>query len=217
MDARLDHAPATDRDAAPTPEPVSAPEPEWLGPETERLALPGLARPEPEATIRRRGDDPLGGSRLPTSTARRLTDTAGRGRGLSPDIREPLESAFQADFGAVNVHTDANAAQLARDVQATAFTHGNNIYFAQGAYDPGSARGQHLLAHELTHVVQQQGGRGGAAAGGGGPVIGRADDPAEREAERTAHDVVGSLRRQAGHAGHGSAEHAAHDHERGQR
>jgi len=162
-------------------------------------------RTQAESSIRRRvaAEDPLGGTSLEPDTARRLAAGGSGGRALTPDVRTRFESAFGADFGAVNLHTDANAAQLTRDVQATAFTHGNNIYFSPGAYDPGSARGQHLLAHELTHVVQQ--GRGGGPAGGSTPVIGRADDPAETEAEQVAHTVVDSLRRQAAahdHAGH---------------
>jgi hypothetical protein len=40
-------------------------------------------------------------------------------------------------------------------VSAQAFTHGGDVYFNAGKYDPGSADGQRLLAHELTHVVQQ--------------------------------------------------------------
>jgi hypothetical protein len=42
-------------------------------------------------------------------------------------------------------------------MDAQAFTHGADIYFARGKYQPGTQNGQHLLAHELTHVVQQTG------------------------------------------------------------
>ncbi len=38
---------------------------------------------------------------------------------------------------------------------AQAFTHGNDIYFNDGKYQPESSKGKHLLAHELTHTVQQ--------------------------------------------------------------
>ena len=102
-----------------------------------------------------------------------------------------------ADFGGVKVHTDSAAARLSRNVQATAFTHGSDIYFSQGSYQPDTAQGQHLLAHELTHVVQQQQGRDkGGVSASGAPTVGRADDPLEAEAEKVAEGVVGALRRQ---------------------
>jgi hypothetical protein len=218
VEARLEQAHAADRKIPPRAAgPISAPEPARLSHETERLALAGLSRANAGESIRRRapGADPLGGESVDAGTARRLAGSATGGRGLAPEVRGPLESAFGSDFSAVNVHTDANAAQLARDVQATAFTHGNNIYFSPGAYNPGSAQGQHLLAHELTHVVQQQGHAGGGSGSGGPPVIGRADDPAEAQAEQTARDVVGSLRRQAASCGPGVHGDAGHDDELG--
>ncbi len=178
-------------------------------PDNERAA-PRASEPaaEPEPLRRRaQKEDRLGGETVDPATAERLANPTG-GRALNPEVRGPLESAFGADFSGVNVHTDDNAAQLARDVQATAFTHGNNIFFSAGSYDTGSSKGQHLLAHELTHVVQHQRGTDAAASPGGGPVIGRADDPVEAEADRTAHDVVGSLHRQAaGHASHSDPDH----------
>ena len=45
----------------------------------------------------------------------------------------------------------------------SAFTHGKDIYFGRGQFQPSSTEGRRLLAHELTHVVQQSG--GDAAAG----------------------------------------------------
>ncbi|MEO9110940.1 MAG: DUF4157 domain-containing protein [Jatrophihabitantaceae bacterium] len=214
MQTGLEHVHDTDRAVPQVSESVAEPEPLHRAYETERLALPGLAqrpaRPQSQALRRRaRAEDPLGGTAVDPATAQRLANPTG-GRSLNPEVRQPLESVFRADFSGVNVHTDDNAAQLARDVQATAFTHGNNIFFSAGSYDPATTRGQHLLAHELTHVVQQQQGRGGAAGPAGGPVIGHADDPVEAEAERTAHDVVGSLHRQAAACGH--ADHSDHDH-----
>jgi len=83
----------------------------------------------------------------------------GSGLSLNDDIRQPMEQAFGADFSGVKIHTDAQSDQLNRSIQAKAFTTGKDVFFRQGAYDPGSQGGQELLAHELTHVVQQ----GGAA------------------------------------------------------
>jgi hypothetical protein len=81
------------------------------------------------------------------------------GSSLSPAIRGPLESAFGADFSSVRLHTGDHAEQLNRSLNAAAFTTGTDVFFGRGAYQPGTAAGDELLAHELTHVVQQ----GGAA------------------------------------------------------
>jgi hypothetical protein len=56
------------------------------------------------------------------------------------------------------VHTDARSDALNRALEARAFTTGQDIFFRSGEYDPGSAAGQALLAHELAHVVQQHDG-----------------------------------------------------------
>ncbi|WP_062288958.1 DUF4157 domain-containing protein [Nostoc piscinale] len=79
------------------------------------------------------------------------------GQPIADSIREPMEQAFGSDFSGVRVHTDAQADQLNQSIQAKAFTTGQDVFFRQGAYKPGSRGGQELLAHELTHVVQQNG------------------------------------------------------------
>jgi hypothetical protein len=98
------------------------------------------------------------------------------------------------DLSAVRVHTDAGADSIARSVQATAFTHGTDIYFTQGSYAPGTSSGDHLLAHELAHVAQ--GSSGASASVSGPPMIGRADDPAEAAADRIADSVMDGLTHQ---------------------
>ncbi|MGV0107028.1 DUF4157 domain-containing protein [Nostoc sp. DSM 114160] len=82
----------------------------------------------------------------------------GGGVAIADNIREPMEVAFGADFSRVKVHTDGQSDQLNRSIQARAFTTGQDVFFRQGEYNPGSRGGQELLAHELTHVVQQNGG-----------------------------------------------------------
>jgi hypothetical protein len=42
---------------------------------------------------------------------------------------------------------------------ALAYTQGNDVHFAPGQYNPESSKGQELIGHELTHVVQQRQGR----------------------------------------------------------
>jgi hypothetical protein len=44
---------------------------------------------------------------------------------------------------------------MSQQLRAQAFTNGSDIYFNEGKLSPNSRSGKHLLAHELTHVVQQ--------------------------------------------------------------
>ncbi|MEH1948994.1 MAG: DUF4157 domain-containing protein [Nostoc sp.] len=87
-----------------------------------------------------------------------INQARGGGQAMADNIRQPMEQAFGADFSGVKVHTDGQSDQLNRSIQARAFTTGQDVFFRQGEYNPGSRGGQELLAHELTHVVQQNGG-----------------------------------------------------------
>lgn len=59
------------------------------------------------------------------------------------------------DLSHVRIHTNARAAESARKINALAYTLGNNIVFGAGQFAPATPKGQRLLAHELTHVMQQ--------------------------------------------------------------
>ncbi|MBW2664140.1 MAG: DUF4157 domain-containing protein [Deltaproteobacteria bacterium] len=85
----------------------------------------------------------------------RLHSDRGRGVPLPYQLRDEFEPKFGADFNAVRIHTGTESAELNQLVQAKAFTHGSDIHFGAGQYDPSSTTGKELLAHELTHVVQQ--------------------------------------------------------------
>ena len=87
------------------------------------------------------------------------------GQALSDDVRAPLEQAIGHNFAQVRIHANSRADGLTRSLNARAFTHGADIYFRAGAYQPDHRSGRHVLAHELTHVVQQR----GAAGQRGGP------------------------------------------------
>ena len=89
-----------------------------------------------------------------------LRRSKGGGSPLSNDSRTEMESSFAVDFSGVRIHTGSNAVQMNQELGAQAFTNGSDIYFNQGKYSPESYDGKHLLAHELTHVVQQGGGIG---------------------------------------------------------
>ncbi|MDB9343303.1 DUF4157 domain-containing protein [Nodularia spumigena CS-586/05] len=101
----------------------------------------------------------IGGGEASTDLESSINSARGGGQAIAPNIREPMEVAFGADFSGVKVHTDGQSDQLNRSIQARAFTTGQDVFFRQGEYNPGSRGGQELLAHELTHVVQQNGGR----------------------------------------------------------
>ncbi|MGE3619573.1 MAG: DUF4157 domain-containing protein [Acidimicrobiia bacterium] len=120
-----------------------------------------LATTAGAATARRAaaGPDARGGG--DTTPAEERAIRAGGGGRLDGRTQARMEHAFGTDLSDVRVHDDSRAHQLAGGLQATAFTAGSGIWFAEGAYDPGSARGERVLAHELAHVVQQRG--GGAA------------------------------------------------------
>ena len=79
------------------------------------------------------------------------------GQALDDTTRAAMQTRFGFDFSQVRVHTDARAAASARAVNALAYTVGRDVVFAEGHYAPGTPTGAHLLAHELTHVVQQRG------------------------------------------------------------
>ncbi|WDD96739.1 eCIS core domain-containing protein [Thalassomonas actiniarum] len=84
-----------------------------------------------------------------------LQSSKGSGSPLPDNTRAEMETGIGANFGAVKIHTNDNAAQMNQQINAKAFTHGSDIYFNQGQYNPESSSGKHLLAHELTHTVQQ--------------------------------------------------------------
>ncbi len=89
-----------------------------------------------------------------------LDRTSGHGKSLDQSVRFEMEHSIGADFSQVNIHNDIHANTLSQDLHAQAFTHGKDIYFNEGKYNPETSSGKHLLAHELTHTVQQ-----GAASG----------------------------------------------------
>lgn len=86
-----------------------------------------------------------------------LHSSKGKGQPVSESNRGFFESRFGYDFSQVQIHTDAAADSLNRNLNARAFTTGQDIFFRQGEYSPNSSNGEKLLAHELTHLVQQNG------------------------------------------------------------
>jgi hypothetical protein len=98
-----------------------------------------------------------------------------------------MESHFGHDFSRVRVHSDASAASRADALGARAFTVLPDIIFGPDQYRPDLPRGQALIAHELTHVVQQE--QGKAAGIQRRPPFTQDDDALEREARDNERDI----------------------------
>lgn len=80
---------------------------------------------------------------------------ANSGKPLDSTLQQDMGQRFGHDFSGVRVHSGSEAEQSAQDMHAHAYTVGPNVVFGRGAYAPHTSKGYHLLAHELTHVVQQ--------------------------------------------------------------
>ena len=101
-----------------------------------------------------------------------------------------MEGRFGQDFGDVRVHNDGAAHESAKSVNAQAYTVGSNIVFQRDKYDPASDAGKHMIAHELTHVVQQRNGPVDGTDAGGGVKISDPSDRFEREAVSNADRLM---------------------------
>lgn len=84
-----------------------------------------------------------------------IQQSSGSGTALPPPVQQDMGHRIGADFSGVKVHTGPQAASMSSALGAQAFTHGSDIYFNEGKYQPETSEGKHLLAHELTHTVQQ--------------------------------------------------------------
>lgn len=95
------------------------------------------------------GDKLAGDARSPAGLAMGPASSLGRAE------QTRFGSSFAFDPSGVLIHDNADAASSARQLGARAFTVGRHVAFASGAYQPETATGRLLLAHELAHVVQQ--------------------------------------------------------------
>ncbi|MFZ5352372.1 MAG: DUF4157 domain-containing protein [Bacillota bacterium] len=81
---------------------------------------------------------------------------------LPQNVMSKMEQSFGTNFSNVKIHEDPKALSMG----ARAYTQGNNIFFAPGQFLPQTQRGQSLIGHELSHVVQQREGRVSKSSGG---------------------------------------------------
>ena len=141
------------------------------------IAIP----PRPGPDMRPQASGPFGQSRARRNAAVPMSvhDVASApGMPLEASVREPFERALGHDLSLVRIHSDARAARSAALVGANAYTVGHDIAFNAGRFNPGTADGDRLLAHELMHVAQEQ----QSAAPAAGLTLGSPTDPAEVEA-----------------------------------
>lgn len=116
------------------------------------------AKCEREQMVRRQAETrsaPHAGTRTMDTVQQGIAAQSGAGQALAAPLRQEMEQGIGADFSGVRIHTGAQAARLNEQLDARAFTHGQDVFFNSGQFDPHSSTGRHLLVHELTHVVQQ--------------------------------------------------------------
>lgn len=108
---------------------------------------------ENEETIQRKGN----GEGTTVSTSFQSSVQSARGQGSKMDQKTAgfMSDRFGKSFDGVKIHNNSRAHKMAMDINARAFTVGQDVFFNQGEYQPETCSGKKLLAHELTHTIQQ--------------------------------------------------------------
>jgi len=133
---------------------------------------------EDEKVQAKKGDEELQ-KKATSEKEKKQSGSSGTKTNLPNDVRGKMESSFGTDFSGVNIHANSGEAS---NIGALAYTQGSDVHFAPGQYNPGTQKGQELLGHELTHVVQQREGRVKPTKQGKGMPIN--DNPSlEKEAD----------------------------------
>jgi hypothetical protein len=153
----------------------------WNGVCTRSEAGQAASRSETGTLARAPASAPAAAGAPPTAQLGAALGTRSGGAAMPAATRAFFEPRFGVDLGHVRIHDGEQAAAMAQAIQARAFTHGRDIYFARGEFDPNSQSGRRLIAHELTHVAQQ--GRGEAQS-----VLQREDGPAQGGTEKDKPD-----------------------------
>ncbi len=135
----------------------------------------------------------------PERLLRIVSRRAGRGAQLDQSVRAKYEKRFGVDLGHVRVYTGEFAEEFNRKRNAYAVTIGSTGMILMGNSPDksmGSASGQALLAHELTHVAQANRGLHNKNFAGAMPL---ATEEHEEEAEEVEAEIL------AGGTGDGTA------------
>lgn len=117
------------------------------------------------------------------------------GQPLASPLKEEMEARLRGDFSRVRVHTDDAARASAAAVGARAYTSRNHVVIGAGAAD------RHILAHELTHVLQHRQGPVTGTDDGSGLSLSDPSDRFERVAEAVAERAVHGTLQRPGNAG----------------
>jgi hypothetical protein len=129
-------------------------------------------------TVRQRASRDLSDSWLPSPEC--------EGTPLPVSVRRQLEHSAGVCLAAVRVIEG----DLRRWTAAPAFAYGHRVFVQRGFFQPDTRWGQHLLAHEVAHVLQQSAGRVRPSPGRG--FIN--DDPClEAEADAFADRVLNGV------------------------
>ncbi|NBE52175.1 eCIS core domain-containing protein, partial [Streptomyces boluensis] len=115
---------------------------------------------------------------------------SGAGQPLDVGVRRELEEQLGHDLSGVRLHTDRDAGTLTGLLGADAVAVGQDVFFGEGKYQPGTEQGRALLAHELLHTIQHPFASGALAAGRDLGQVSGAHESAERAAEDTAQAVT---------------------------
>jgi len=95
--------------------------------------------------VQQRKQDKAGSAKPPASRER-----------LPVELGGTLDSLFGESVSQVQLHTGLEADTIAREADTNAVSVGGDIYFREGAYQPGTAEGNAIIARELTHVVRHR-------------------------------------------------------------
>jgi hypothetical protein len=123
-----------------------------------------------------------------------VSKRAGRGESLDLYLRNKYEKRFGVDLSHVKIYSGEFAEEFNKKHNAYAVTISNTGMILMGGSaekSMGSASGQALLAHELTHVAQQR--RGLSFSSVGGMPFG---EEHEAEAEQVEQEVLKAAKAQ---------------------
>lgn len=128
-------------------------QPKLQSPYITRFADSGaFTQRKPEDTIHRKAE---GQPNIASNVSADIQNSMASGSPLPLSVRRFMEPRFQANFSNVKIQTGDKAAKLNRQLNAQAFTVGNQIFFGKDKFQPEHQEGKELIAHELTHTIQQ--------------------------------------------------------------